>query len=394
MKKIFSNTMGSLIQLQITDGQDKALMTPRPDHSMFVQKYARYHHFATEHRTVTCIRHKNDDRMVVKVPRAADLLSAVVLTATVTKTPDIQDEWMYPLEGAIDRIELHIGGIVIEEFSGVFCRIYDEIYRNQMKRLSYATMGNFHHNDPNGTTKQIYMPLPFPCCTPLPLIGLPYAEVEVIIHLRPDRKVEFEKIGVDCEYIYCLPNDRIQWMEPTELQIKQVQHRSFSLKPSMFVSNTAHTFHIDEFNHPVYKIIVAATHKDRHGAFTGSGLPFEDAEAYAPILKMRLLLNGQETTPWRYGSHHRQLNIFSEKLLPSAGVYIFDIGFSQGQGTVNFSKLHSAVLQIVFKQNVEETTTDDQEGIGLHNLTDLHVFALNYNWVKIADGQGGVIFSS
>ena len=380
--------MGSLLQLHTTNDQDTVLMSTNTKHSQFVTKYSQHHHFASEHRRVVVDDAAHDgQRIVIPVPRVADLLTSIILTATMTKTTE--DEWDYPLEASIDRIELMVGGMCVEEFSGVYLRIYDDLYRSATKRLSYAFMGNFHHDDPPGTIKDLYMPLPFPCCSPIPLIGLSLAEVQIVVHTTKPLK----NVGLDCEYVYCMPAERLQWLQPYEITLRQVQHLSFPLTPTMFETQTTHTFPIDDINHPVYKLIVVATHKDRHGAFTGSGRPFEDAEAYAPLLRMRLLLDGKEATPWRLGSHHRQLNMFSQGILPSAGVYVFDFGFGQGQGTINFSQLQSAVLQIVFKKHVQNTTTDDTEGLGLDGLTELHVFALNYNWLKVADGQAGVAFA-
>lgn len=382
--------MGSLLQLHTTNDQDAVLMKPDAKQSQFVATYSQHHHFATEHRRVVVEDGAHSDqRIVIPVPRVADLLTSMVLTTTMEKSVTDQDQWQYPLEAAIDRIELFVSGMCVEEFSGIYLRIYDDLYRSTSKRLSYATMGNFDRNDPPGTVKHLYMPLPFPCCSPIPLIGLSLSEVQIVVHT----KVPLRHVALDCEYVYCMPAERHQWLQPYEITLRQVQHLSFPLQPTMFETQTTHTFPIDAFNHPVYKLFCVCTHKDRHGAFTGSGRPFEDSEAFAPILKMRLLLDGKEATPWRMGSHHRQLNMFSQGILPSAGVYVFDFGFGHGKGTINFSRLQSAVLQVVFKKHVQNTATDDTEGLGLDALTEFHVFALNYNWLKVADGQAGIAFA-
>ena len=395
----------SLLQIQARDQQDIHLQSDDlMENSLFVTKYKRHSHFALEHREAIFDKNVHDDqsRIVVTIPRVGDLVTNLCLTAQMTRSQVITDldDFLYPLETVIDRVQLMVGGVVIEEHHGLYFRLYDEVFRGNDQRLSYKVMSNFDHNDPPGTTRTLYLPLNFTCCnpsTPLPLLSLAYAEVDVVIFTKdtPAAGVEDHIIfSVDCEYVYLLPEDRKDLLQPKEYLIKQVQHQEFPLSPDMFTSNY-YSFNLS-FNHPVFKIFIAASHKDSPGAFTGSGVKFEDAEAYAPIESMKVVVNGHEMMTEKAGSFYRQANMFTSGLLPSAGVYVLDFAVNDlfPSGSLNFSKLDSVVLHVKFKRDVEDTTVDDKEGIGLKKLTALHVLALNYNMMRVADGQAGILYAN
>jgi hypothetical protein len=176
-------------------------------------------------------------------------------------------------------------------------------------------------------------------------------------------------------------------------RVQQVQHLEFPLTSSMYDPLMTHTFDVSSFEHPCHTIVVAAAHERRHGAFTGSGVNYEMSEVYAPILSIRLMMDGREIQYEQQGSFFRQSSIFASKRLASAGVYILQFGVDPENGTVNLSKFSSIQLSIRLKKPVQNSNMDDTEGINVTSCTTLHVFALNFNWLEYKDGQAGLMFA-
>jgi hypothetical protein len=390
--------MGSLLQILSKGVQDTPLFSKNVlESSLFVSRYQRHADFSIEHRSIIFDNNTEDGigkRLTMEIPRVGDMVTNMVLRAKMTRSTSdgIFDNILFPLENIIDRVQVYVGGVLVEERHGLFYRIYDETHRTLGQRMAYSNMGNFNQQDKPGTQRTLYMPLDLSCChpkNPLPLLALAYAEVQLVITLKEDIGpgiiLDNISFGLDCEYVYLVHDQRNALLEPMQYMIKQIQHRSFPLDESVW--GTVQQYPLT-FNHPCTRLYIAASHTSRHGSFTGSGINFEDAEGYAPILNMKLVVNGQEMMKSHMGSFYRQQSLFHHKLLPSAGIYVIDF-----RSTLNFSRVDSAVLVITFKKNTEQTQQDDTQGVGLPDLDILHVFTENYNWLKIQDGQGSIAFS-
>jgi hypothetical protein len=390
--------MGSLLQLLSKGVQDTPLFSKDIlQSSLFVSKYRRHADFSIDHRSIIFDNNTEDGmgkRLTMNIPRVGDMVTNLVLRAHVTRSTSDgdHDDILFPLENLVDRVQMYVGGVLVEERPGLFYRIYDETHRTLGQRMAYSNMGNFSRQDVPGTKRTLYMPLDLSCCrptNPLPLLALAYAEVQLVITLKetPGPGIVLDNIsfGLDCEYVYLVHEQRNALLEPMQYPVMQIQHRSFSLEEEVW--GTIQQYPLT-FNHPCTRLYIAASHRSRHGSFTGSGVNFEDAEGYAPIKSMKLVVNGQEMIKSHMGSFYRQQSIFHRKLLPSAGIYVLDF-----RSTLNFSRVDSAVLVVTFKEAVDHTAHDDAEGIGLTDLNTLHVFAENYNWLKIQDGQGSIAFS-
>ena len=364
------------------------LYTTEMSNSFFVSKYKQHEGFATERKSLTFDEGEGTTVLVAHVPRTADIATNLVLSATVEKPSDLEEaeEYVFPLERNVSEVELWIGGVLIEKRSGMYYRIYDELYRSVEERFSYAALANFVKEDPPGCRKTLYLPLLL-SSFPINMAALTMSDVKIVIRLQ-HTPPSWASYRLDVQYVYMQERP-----EPHRHRVDQVQHISFPLLPDMFDPLVTHTFDLSTFQHPCHTIVVAAAHQSRHGAFSGSGVNYEMAEVYAPILSIRVMMDGREVQYEQQGSFFRQSSIFNSKRLASAGVYVIRFSLDSQNGTVNLSKFASIQLHIRLKKPVQVSNMDDTEGINVTSCTTLHVFALNYNWIDYKDGQAGLLFT-
>lgn len=364
------------------------LHTTDVSQSMFVSKYRQHESFAMERKSLTFDEGEGTATLVAHVPRTADYATGLVLSATVEKPTDEEEaeEYVYPLEREVTSVDLWIGGVMVERRTGMFYRVYDELYRSIEERFSYTALSNFVKEDVPGCRKTLYMPLLL-SSFPINMAALTMSDVKVVIRLR-HKPPTWATYRLDVQYVYMQERP-----VPHTHRVQQVQHLEFPLTSSMYDPLMTHTFDVSSFEHPCHTIVVAAAHERRHGAFTGSGVNYEMSEVYAPILSIRLMMDGREIQYEQQGSFFRQSSIFASKRLASAGVYILQFGVDPENGTVNLSKFSSIQLSIRLKKPVQNSNMDDTEGINVTSCTTLHVFALNFNWLEYKDGQAGLMFA-
>lgn len=161
------------------------------------------------------------------------------------------------------------------------------------------------------------------------------------------------------------------------------------------------------FNHPVKALFFGVANTAVHGQYTGI-VPTNSAnvvENAAPIKSLRLLLNGSERQAERKGAYYNKVVPYQTcRASPDAGLYSMAFGAKvtdlAPSGTLNMSRIDSAVLALNFKKadasvsNVSNILDDSTVVSTAVNNTALRVFAVNYNWLRIMSGLGGVAFAS
>ena len=155
------------------------------------------------------------------------------------------------------------------------------------------------------------------------------------------------------------------------------------------------------FNHPT-KYLAWVVKGNVHGQYTGGPLGTY-AESYAPLASARLQLNGHDRFNERMGSYFNQVQPFSTVgTRPIAGINLYSFALRpsehQPSGTINFSRIDNATLQLSFKGAATGATAvtdiyDEKTTVGAAtNLSALKVFAVNYNVLRIASGMGGLAY--
>jgi hypothetical protein len=116
----------------------------------------------------------------------------------------------------------------------------------------------------------------------------------------------------------------------------------------------------------------------------GSTVDFTE-EAVGPLNKFKLVLNGQDRFKEQEGKYFNQVQAYNHHTgSPYAGVYSYSFALKpeehQPTGTCNFSRIDNA--QVAVTANT------------LNNATSMHMFAVNYNVLRIQSGMGGLAFSN
>jgi hypothetical protein len=116
----------------------------------------------------------------------------------------------------------------------------------------------------------------------------------------------------------------------------------------------------------------------------GSAVQFTE-EAVGPLNTFKLILNGQDRFKEQAGKYFNQVQPYNHHSgNPYPGIYSYSFALKpeehQPTGTCNFSRIDNAQVQVVANT--------------LNNATSLHMFATNYNVLRIQSGMGGLAFSN
>jgi hypothetical protein len=99
----------------------------------------------------------------------------------------------------------------------------------------------------------------------------------------------------------------------------------------------------------------------------------------------KLVLNGQDRFKEQKGKYFNQVQAYNHHSgSPYAGVYSYSFALKpeehQPTGTCNFSRIDNAQVAVTIPSGAASTT--------------MHMFAVNYNVLRIQSGMGGLAFSN
>ena len=352
---------GALVDL-VAKGVQDVYLTGKPEVSFFRQNYRRYTNFAM---TTTRLNPMGSGREhVIKIPNKGDLLGYVWI--------DIGTAYLYDAAIACTNtssaiFELWIGGKMVERQDAFYMV---QLWNKFLLDSGAKGMAAQDNNDDNGGvgrfTRTTWLPLHFFFCDSyyLPLIALQYSEVEIRIQYMSETDVPSFKYYAN--YVMLDTSERLEFVDKDlEILIEQVQK---------ITSDGDKRFDLNLLNHPV-KCLLWGNPDER-------SFKSEDVQIY---------LNGTElfNTPLPdkfftkvQGYYHSE---HASELLKSGGdglkMYSFALKANKHQpcGTCNFSRLDNASM--VFG-SVEESPSP------------LHLYAVNYNILRIKKGLAGVAFSN
>ena len=432
---------GGLMQLVAYGAQD-VYLTGNPKVTFFQAVYKRHTNFAMENieQTVNGTA-SNNGRVSVTVARNGDLIgdmyvelvaaSGLELTAG---TVELSGCWA--AERAIKSVELSIGGQRIDKHYQLWWRLYSELYLDESKKASWGKMTT--KTVGTGATQTVFLPLIFffnrnPGLY-LPLIALQYHEVRLDFDLSSEfsHYTDGSTFKVWGNYVYLDTEERRRFAQKGhEYLIEQVQHTG-----SDTVTSGASRQVRLSYNHPVKELVWCFNNGSVSNAsqwnFTsntqtanaviltsdayvataavvpttsGTGAPmllagateggsaawFEDGDASAtrsvgPLSNFKLVLNGQDRMKEQGGKYFNQVQPNAHHSgCPYPGVYSYSFALRpeehQPSGTCNFSRIDNAQVAVTLKG-------------ATHDCATMHMFATNYNVLRIQSGMGGLSFSS
>jgi hypothetical protein len=417
---------GGLMQLVAYGAQD-VYLTGNPEVTFFQAKYKRHTNFAMENieQTVNGTA-ANSGRVSVTVARNGDLVGDMYIelksASSNTATSSEVDDCCWVAERAISSVELSIGGQRVDKHYQKWWRMYSELYLDESKKATWGKMTT------GATGKTVYLPLIFffnrnPGLY-LPLIALQYHEVRIDFDLASNFNtfLNTDTFKVWANYVYLDTEERRRFAQKGhEYLIEQVQHTGTDTVTSSGTKQVRLSY-----NHPVKELVWcfsnAATNKNTLWNFsnvsTDSGVVLESStlaseancfvspalmgsplvatglaggsaelteDAVGPLNTFKLILNGQDRFKEQKGKYFNQVQSYNHHTgSPMPGIYSYSFALKpeehQPTGTCNFSRIDNAQVQVV------------QHPAG--DATNMHMFACNYNVLRIQSGMGGLAFSN
>ena len=426
---------GGLMQLVAYGAQD-VYLTGSPKVTFFQAVYKRHTNFAME--TIEQVVNgtaANNARLSVTVARNGDLIGEMYLEmvsgvgAYISNDSAASAEWL--AERSIADIELTIGGQRIDKHYQKWWRLYSELYLDEAKRVQYGKMTSASLG-----SGKVYLPLIFffnrnPGLY-LPLIALQYHEVRLDITLSATYANYFGTNGVKVwgNYVYLDTEERRRFAQKGhEYLIEQVQHTGVDTVTAAGTKQVRLSY-----NHPVKELVwcfsdsgTSASLNDMWDTTSNIGLtevatiPVStnfsncyispnvlgaplvlqngvDSNAWVeegavgpttpvgPLSTFKLILNGQDRFKEQSGKYFNQVQpYYHHSGNPYPGIYSYSFALKpeehQPTGTCNFSRIDNAQVEVVQKAHTARTT-------------NMHMFAVNYNVLRIQSGMGGLAFSN
>ena len=409
---------GGLLQLVAYGAQD-VYLTGNPQITFFKVVYRRHTNFAIEAIQQTFNGNPGyGNRVTCQISRNGDLIHRMYLTV------DMSDETseVCPYFGLrlVDYVELEIGGQKIDKQYSHWMYIWNELSLPYSKREGYKKMVGGDGDVLKDTSNdQLYIPLEFWFCRnvglALPLIALQYHEVKVNILFQTAEKCQGSTTPLDSplgasslwvDYIFLDTDERRRFAQLShEYLIEQLQ---FTGTESLSGTQAKPKL---SFNHPCKELFwfVTATggantavdnvnwyNFTTNQAGTTATAVNTNVEARSattsvnPIASAKLVLNGNDRFSERNGSYFNTIQPYQhhENVPTNAGINVYSFALKpeehQPSGTLNMSRIDTAVLNLNLNAVYTATNLDKS----------LHVYAVNYNVLRILSGMGGLAYSN
>ena len=391
-------------------GAQDIYLTGNPQITFFKVVYRRHTNFSME-SIEQSFNGQNvlGGKVTAVISRNGDLIHKMYVSASFLKSGDADSANFGT--ALLKTVELEIGGQKIDKLytdwletwaeltevnpAGRIARVSaDNLVANTGSTL-YQKMtgsGGIKSNDNDTDFNNLTIPLPFWFCKnvglALPLIALQYHEVKVEIEYGSAAEMDATSSttlattappSLWVDYIYLDTDERRRFAQVShEYLIEQVQR--------LVTSGTGSGTSLElNFNHPVKELIWIGQ-PAIGGLKRGLSTPVRWVDL-AQTVNVQLKLNGHDRFEKRNGLYFTRCQVWqyhtgfggvTEK--DSIGVYSFALKPEEHQpsGTCNFSRIDDARLDI--------------SGGAL--ATDLIVYAVNYNVLRIMSGMGGLAYSN
>ena len=116
-----------------------------------------------------------------------------------------------------------------------------------------------------------------------------------------------------------------------------------------------------------------------------------------PVSSALLQLNGHDRASVQEGSYYNYWQTRAHTRTPADGVNVYSFALHpenhQPSGTANLSRIDTTVLNIDFEDSLRPSTSSCPLLDWVTN-TKVHVFAVNYNVLRVMSGMGGIAYSN
>ena len=403
---------GGLLQLVAYGAQD-VYLTGNPQITFFKVVYRRHTNFAIEAIQQTFNGNPGyGNRVTCQISRNGDLIHRMYLAVDMSD----ETEAVCPYFGLrlVDYVELEIGGQKIDKQYSHWMYVWNELSLPVSKRNGYNKMVGGDGGILKDTSNdQLYIPLEFWFCRnvglALPLIALQYHEVKVNILFQTSDKCQgtatvlAKPLGASSlwvDYIFLDTDERRRFAQLShEYLIEQLQ---FTGTESLSGTQAKPKL---SFNHPCKELywFVEAQGPDLLNNnvnwfnYTLSPGVLSDVltkvgersavNSINPIVSAKLVLNGNDRFSERPGSYFNLIQPYQhhENVPTNAGLNVYSFALKpeehQPSGTLNMSRIDTAVLNLNLSLRPNDTSS-------------LHVYAVNYNVLRILSGMGGLAYSN
>lgn len=323
----------------------------------------------------------------------------------------------------LEIVDVYIGGKLIDRHYGEWLEIWSELSQTSEKRHGYFEMigkkDSLSYTVDSFTDKmELYVPLNFWFCRniglSLPVINIPYNEVEICIKLRdlnrcyvcnkpnaePPTASVYSHLIVD--YIYLSVRERQKFFNESHMYlIEQLQ-----LNDNNHFDSSKTDLNINlSFNHPVKELIWIVQREDvieepdgvweddcsypkgnDHFNFTPLKIPRTGSSSES-FLSAKLQVYGVDRTDLWPASYYRLWqNYYHHTRIPSSNnIYTYSFALApediQPTGQINMSQCEKVRLCIKFDKKCKEK----------YNI-NVKVYAINYQQLIITGGMASVMF--
>jgi hypothetical protein len=397
---------GSVLQLQAAyngesfSTQDSFILSQDPRANFFEYAYMKYTNFASE-----IIKIPTNEKLTwgkkthAVIPKGGHLLSNLYLSLEVPALEVIDGEWVGwsdTLGYAIfNKLELEIGGIIVESLEPQFMDIYDELSRGKeniggnkmiLKSDSYIAT---HSNAVR--TQTLMIPLPFffskQYNLSLPLVALTNPEIRVNMEFKQfDKCVHYDgntqpafvdiiDANIYAEYFYLDESILENFEQKTHnFIVDSVQYNGIeSIAPGLGTHSS-----LLRFNHLVRElafVLVDANSIENNDHFNYSR--YSDESALLKSANM-YIVNSSRFTDDLPETYLRTVFPYKQhSVVPNKHIYIMpfclDSESNQPTGALNFSRLDNVSLHLKMASGNPEVF--------------LYVFAIYHNFITITNGS-------
>tara|TARA_Y100000748_G_scaffold155719_1_gene130198 strand:+ start:2285 stop:3586 length:1302 start_codon:yes stop_codon:yes gene_type:complete len=428
---------GTLSQLNATGGIEKYLIDS-PSLTFWRFQHLKYTNFAVDN-VEHPLTQTGANKAYVDIERQGDLISNMYLQVDSAGLKGAGDQPFYIDsigQMIIKQCVLQIGGQCVQDISGAYMYAWEELSGKSGKFLKemtgkYGDAANLQAH--SKTSRRHYVPIPFwftqTSGSALPLISLQFHRLKVmftfetdiskLIHAggngdddwgiragheagsanwmvsgsaptgsdAHDKKPTFNKLfnfSLLTSYVYLSQEERQRFADGSfEYLITQVQEQVLNDKSAQGSNETLN------FNHSVLELIWAienpkGTANDKQEPFGGCQI---DNMEYDTVENVSLKFNNHDRLDaGQPGAYYRLVQPYQHhSRIPSQKIYCYNFGLhpeeAQPSGAVNMSRID----KITFNARCSKDVSKD---------SIFHLWARNYNVLKIENGLGGQMYAS
>jgi hypothetical protein len=408
----------------IARGRQDVYLTGAPQTTFFKQVYRRYTPFSIESIPIEFDGNADFGRRIsCTIPRKADLLWQMFIEVELPPLPQPEagdpNLWVNDIAHAlIEDISIEIGDKEIDKHTGRWLNIWGELTTPAEKRDGYNAMIGHVNTYPSGApdpTQPLHLTIPLrfwfnqSIGAALPLIALQAHPVRLILHLRPFQElwwnqaafcpppvgpcptlppVSITRFQLFGDYIYLDTEERRRFASMEhEYLIEQLQ-----INPPISVPAAAASTNIRlHFNHACKEFLwvvqqerMEAAHEwFNYGNCSECDVPCTPTDLLASAI---LRLDGYDRFHRRGARYFRLTQPYQYHTnVPDNFIYLYSFSVQpendeQPTGSLNASKISDIQLSLAF--NTAELTESRM----------VHVYARNYNVLRIVGGLGGLAF--